>query len=172
MSMSNAAISSFEIGLNALASMLDKAEAYAAAKKFDAAILLNTRLFPDMFPLTRQVQIACDAAKNGGARLADVEPPKHEDNEQSFAELKTRIAKTITFVKTLDKAKIDASAEREIIFPLGRENKAKMRGVDYLNHFVLANFYFHISTTYGILRHSGVELGKRDYLAGIPMTMV
>jgi hypothetical protein len=172
MSMSNAAISSFEIGLNALASMLDKAEAYAAAKKFDAAILLNTRLFPDMFPLTRQVQIACDAAKNGGARLADVEPPKHEDNEQSFAELKTRIAKTITFVKTLDKAKIDASAEREIIFPLGRENKAKMRGVDYLNHFVLANFYFHISTAYGILRHSGVELGKRDYLAGIPMTMV
>ena len=172
MSMSNAALSSFEIGLNALSSMLDKAEAYAVAKKIDAAILLNTRLFPDMFPFTRQVQIACDAAKNGGARLAGIEPPKHEDTEQTMAELKARIAKTIAFVKTLDKAKIDGSAEREVIFPMGRENKAKMRAVDYFNHFVLPNFYFHISTAYGILRHSGVELGKRDYLAGIPMTMV
>ncbi len=172
MSMSNAALSSFEIGLNALASMLDKAEAYAAAKHIDAAILLNTRLFPDMFPLTRQVQIACDAAKNCGARLAGVEPPKHEDTEQTVAALQARIAQTIAFVKTLDKAKIDSSAEREVTFPLGRENKAKMRGVDYCNHFVLPNFYFHISIAYGILRHSGVELGKRDYLAGIPLTMV
>lgn len=172
MSMSNAALSSFEIGLNALASMLDKAQAYATAKKIDPAVLLNTRLFPDMFPFTRQVQIACDVAKNGGARLAGVEPPKHEDNEQTFAELKSRIAKTIEFVKTLEKTKIDASAEREVIFPMGREDKAKMRGVDYFNHFVLPNFYFHISMAYGILRHSGVELGKRDYLAGIPMTMI
>ena len=172
MSMSNAALSSFEIGLNALASMLDKAEAHAAAKKIDAAILLNMRLFPDMFPFTRQVQIACDAAKNGGARLAGVEPPKHEDTEQTIAELKARITKTIAFVKTLDQDKINGSTEREVIFPMGRENKAKMRGVDYFNHFVLPNFYFHISTAYGILRHSGVELGKRDYLAGIPMTMV
>ena len=172
MSMSNAALASFEIGLNALASMLDKAEDYSAAKKIDAAILLNTRLFPDMLPFTRQVQIACDSAKNGGARLAGVEPPKHEDTEQTIAELKTRIAKTIAFVKTLDKAGIDGSAEREVLFPMGRENKAKMRGVDYFNHFVLPNFYFHISIAYGILRHSGVELGKRDYLAGIPLTMI
>ncbi|MHB1870278.1 MAG: DUF1993 domain-containing protein [Steroidobacteraceae bacterium] len=172
MSMSNAALSSFEIGLNALASMLDKAEAHAAAKKIDVAILLNMRLFPDMFPFTRQVQIACDAAKNGGARLAGVEPPKHEDTEQTIAELKARITKTIAFVKTLDQDKINGSTERAVIFPMGRENKAKMRGVDYFNHFVLPNFYFHISTAYGILRHSGVELGKRDYLAGIPMTMV
>ena len=172
MSMSNAALSSFEIGLNALVSMLDKAQTYAAAKKIDAAVLLNARLFPDMFPLTRQVQIACDSAKNGGARLAGIEPPKHEDTEQTIAELKARIAKTIAFVKTLDTARIDGSAEREVIFPMGRENKAKMRGVDYFNHFVLPNLYFHISTAYGILRHSGVELGKRDYLAGIPMTMI
>ena len=169
MSMSHAAIPSFEIGLNALSAILDKAQAYAEAKRFDPAILLDARLFPDMFPLTRQVQIACDLAKNGGARLAGAEPPKHEDNEKTIAELEARIAKTVAFVRTLDGAKINAAADREITFPLGPENKGHMRGADYLNHFVLPNFYFHLSTAYGILRHCGVELGKRDFLAGIPM---
>lgn len=169
MSMSRAAIPSFEIGLNALSAILDKAQAHAEAKRFDPAVLLNTRLFPDMFPLTRQVQIACDQAKNGGARLAGTEPPKHEDNEKTLAELKARIAKTVAFVKTLDAAQIDAAADREITFPLGPQNKGHMKGADYLNHFVLPNFYFHLSTAYGILRHCGVELGKRDFLAGIPM---
>lgn len=171
MSMSSAAIATFEIGLTALSGLLEKAEAYATARKIDAAVLLGARLFPDMFPLTRQVQIACDLAKNGGARLAGTEAPKHEDTEQTLGELKARIAKTVAFVKGLDTAKIDASAGREIVFPLGRENKARMRGADYLNHFVLPNFYFHISTAYGILRHCGVEIGKRDYLGGIPMTV-
>lgn len=169
MSMSRAAIPSFEIGLNALSAILDKAQAHAEAKRFDPAVLLNTRLFPDMFPLTRQVQIACDQAKNGGARLAGTEPPKHDDNEKTLAELKARIAKTVAFVKTLDAAQIDGAADREITFPLGPENKGHMKGADYLNHFVLPNFYFHLSTAYGILRHCGVELGKRDFLAGIPM---
>jgi uncharacterized protein len=169
MSMSRAAIPSFEIGLNALAAILDKAQAYAEAKRIDPAVLLNARLFPDMFPLTRQVQIACDLAKNGGARLAGVEPPRHEDNETTVAQLQARIAATVAFVKTLDAARIDAAADREISFPLGPENKGHMRGADYLNHFVLPNFYFHLATAYAILRHCGVELGKRDFLAGIPM---
>jgi hypothetical protein len=169
MSMSSAAIPSFELGLNALSAMLDKAEAYAKAKGFDSAVLLNTRLFPDMFPLSRQVQIACDQAKGGGARLAGVEPPKHEDSEKTIAELKARIATTLAFVQTLDRAKIDGAGERELTFPLGPQNKGHMRGADYLNHFVLPNFYFHITAAYAILRHCGVELGKRDFLGGIPI---
>src|SRR5689334_1561111 len=116
--MSNAAIPVFEISLNALSALLDKAEAYAEAKKIDPTALLNARLFPDMFALTRQVQSACDQAKNGGARLAGTEPPRYEDNEKTIAELKARIAKTVAFVKTLDAKKIDESAGHEITFPL------------------------------------------------------
>ena len=169
MSMSRATIPVFEIGLNALSAVLDKAQVYAEAERINPAVLLNPRLFPDMFALTRQVQAACDQAKNGGARLAGIEPPRHEDNESTIAELKARIAKTIAFVKTLDAAKIDGSADREITFPLGPQSKGHMRGADYLNHFALPNFFFHLTTAYDILRHCGVELGKRDFLAGIPM---
>ncbi|MFZ0841031.1 MAG: DUF1993 domain-containing protein, partial [Xanthobacteraceae bacterium] len=133
--------------------------------------LLNTRLFPDMFPLTRQVQSACDQAKNGGARLAGIDPPRYEYNEQTIAELKARIAKTVAFLKTLDAKKIDASADREITFPLGPTNKGHMTGADYLNHFVLPNFYFHLTTAYDILRHCGMEIGKRDFFGAIPMRM-
>jgi uncharacterized protein len=171
MPMSNASISVFEISLNALSVILGKAEAYAEAKKIDPTVLLNTRLFPDMFPLTRQVQIACDQAKNGSARLAGVEPPKFEDDEKTFAELKARIAKTVAFLKTFDGGKIDASDDREITFPLGPNNKGHMKGADYLNHFVLPNFYFHVAAAYVILRHCGVEIGKRDFIGAIPMTM-
>jgi hypothetical protein len=169
MSMSRAAIPSFEIGLSALSAILDKAQTHAEAKRFDAAVLLDTRLFPDMYPLAKQVQIACDLANHGGARLAGIEPPKHADDERTIAQLKARIARTIAFVKTLDAATIDGAADREITFPLGPENKGHMRGADYLNHFVLPNFYFHLATAYGILRHCGVELGKRDFMAGIPI---
>ena len=169
--MSNAAIPVFEISLNALSALLDKAEAYAEAKKIDPTALLNARLFPDMFALTRQVQSACDQAKNGGARLAGIEPPRYEDNEKTIAELKARIAKTVAFVKTLDAKKIDESAGHEITFPLGPTNKGHMKGADYLNHFVLPNFYFHLTTAYDILRHCGVEIGKRDFLGAIPMRM-
>ncbi len=169
MSMSRAAIQTFEIGLTALSALLDKGQAYAEAKRFDPAVLLNSRLFPDMFPLTRQVQIACDLARNAGAHLTGVEAPRDEDKENTIAELQARIARTVAFVKRLDASKIDGAADREITFPLGPDNKGHMRGADYLNHFALPNFYFHLATAYGILRHNGVELGKRDFLSGIPL---
>jgi hypothetical protein len=166
--MSNASIPVFEIGLNSLSALLDKAEAYAQAKSIDPAVLLNARLFPDMFAFTRQVQSACDQAKNGSARLAGVDPPRYEDTETTIAELKARIAKTVAFVKTLDAKRINESADREITFPLG-PNKGHMKGADYLNHFVVPNFYFHVTTAYDILRHCGVEIGKRDFIGAIPM---
>lgn len=168
MSMSRASIPVFEIGLNALAALLDKAEAYAEARRVEPAVLLNTRLFPDMFSFARQVQSACDQAKNGGARLAGVDPPKYEDNESTFAELKARIAKTVIFLSSLDAARIDRSAEREIAFPLGPKT-GHMNAADYLNHFALPNFHFHLTTAYDILRHCGIEIGKRDFLGGIPI---
>jgi uncharacterized protein len=148
MSMSTASIPVFEISLNALSALLDKAEAYAQAKGIDPAVLLNSRLFPNMFAFSQQVQIACDQAKNGSARLADTDPPKYEDNEKTIAELKARIAKTVAFVKSLDAKKIDDSADREIIFPLGPSIKGHMKGADYLHHFALPNFYFHVTTAY------------------------
>jgi uncharacterized protein len=168
MSMSDASIPVFEIGLNTLSALLDKAEGYAQAKAIDPAVLLNARLFPDMFAFTRQVQSACDQAKNGSARLAGIDPPGFEDNEKTIAELKARIAKTVAFVKTLDAKRIDDSADREITFPLG-PSKGHMKGADYLHHFALPNFYFHVTTAYDILRHCGVELGKRDFIGAIPI---
>jgi hypothetical protein len=170
-SMSQTSLPVFEIGLNALSGLLDKGAAFATAKKLDPAVLPQYRLAPDMFALARQVQVACDMAKNGGARLADVEPPKFEDTEKTIDELKARIAKTIAFVKALDAAKIDAAVEREITFPLGPTNKGHMNGSDYLTYFVLPNFYFHLTAAYAILRHCGVELSKRDFLEGIPLRM-
>jgi hypothetical protein len=169
--MSQASLPVFEIGLNAITAVLDKAAAHAAAKKVDMAVILGWRLAPDMFPLTRQVQIICDQAKNGSARLAGIDPPKFEDTETTLEQIKERIAKTIAFLKTLDKAAIDASSEREITFPLGA-NKGQMKGADYLNHFVLPNFYFHLTTAYGLIRSCGVEIGKRDFIGGIPLTMI
>ena len=169
--LSQAAVPVFEIGLNALAGVLDKAAAFATAKKIDPAVLPQYRLAPDMFALARQVQVACDQAKNGASRLAGVEPPKYEDNEKTIDELKARVAKTIAHVKSLDKAKIDAAADREITFPLGPVNKGHMKADDYLTHFVLPNFYFHLTAAYAILRHAGVEIGKRDFLGQIPMRM-
>ena len=171
MSISSASIPVFEIGLNALSVILDKAEAHAEAKKIDPTVLLNARLFPDMFPLTRQVQIACDQAKNGAARLAGLEPPKHEDNEKTFAELKARIAKALAYVKTLDAKAIDVATDRQVTFPLGPNNKGHMKGADFLNHFVLPNFYFHLTAAYAILRHNGVDVGKQDFLGAIPIKM-
>jgi uncharacterized protein len=168
-SLSQASLPVFEIGLTALSGVLDKAEAHATAKKVDPSVLLGSRLSPDMFALTRQVQVTCDQAKNGSARLAGVEPPVYEDNETTMAQLKERIARTVAYVKTLDGKKIDAAADREITFPLGPTNKGHMKGTDYLNHFVLPNFYFHLTAAYAILRHCGVEIGKRDFLGAIPM---
>ena len=167
-SMYNASVPVFSLVLNALSGVLEKGEAHAGAKKFDPSVLLSMRLAPDMFALVRQVQVACDQAKNGSARLAGVEPPKFEDNESTIAQLKERITKTVAFLKTLDAKAIDAAAEREITFPLGPK-KGQMKGDDYLNLFVLPNFYFHVTSAYAIIRHAGAELGKSDFLKGIPL---
>jgi hypothetical protein len=170
-SLSQASLPVFEIALNALSGVLDKAQAYATAKKIDPSVLLNYRLAPDMFPLVRQVQVVTDQAKNASSRLADVEPPKYEDTETTIEQLQARLAKTLAYLKTLDAKKIDAAAKREITFPLGPTNKGHMQGGDYLNHFVLPNLYFHLTSAYAILRHCGVDLGKRDFLGAIPMKM-
>ena len=168
-SMSKASLPVFEISLNALSAILDKAEAHAAAKKIDPSVLLHSRLSPDMFALVRQVQIAADLAKNGSARLAGVEAPPYEDNETTMDELKTRIARTVAYLKTLDRKEIDSSADREITFPLGPTNKGHRKGDDYLNHFLLPNFHFHVTAAYAILRHYGVDIGKSDFFGAIPM---
>jgi hypothetical protein len=170
-SMSQASLPVCEIGLNALSGVLDKAAAFIAAKKIEPAVLLGWRLTPDMFALSRQVQVACDQAKNGIARLAGVEPPKFEDNETTLDQLKERIAKTVAFLKTLDTKAIDASSDREITFPLG-PNKGQMKGGDYLNHFVLPNFYFHLTAAYACVRACGVDVGKRDFLGAIPLKRI
>lgn len=170
-SMSQASVPVCEIGLNALIALMDKGAAHAAAKKVDPAVLLNWRLAPDMFALTRQVQIACDQAKNGLSRLAGIEPPKYEDNETTIEALKERLTKTVAYIKTLDAKAIDASTERDIVFPLGPK-KGQMKGADYLNHYVLPNFYFHMSAAYGIIRAFGADIGKRDFLGVFPIALV
>jgi hypothetical protein len=169
--MSQSSLPVLEIGLNALAGVLEKAEAFAAAKKIDPSVLVSWRLAPDMFALARQIQIVTDQAKNGSARLAGIEPPRFEDTETTIEQLKARLEKTLAFLKTLDRNQIDASADREITFPLGPHKKGRMKGYDYLNHFVLPNFYFHLTVAYAILRHCGVEIGKLDFLGAIPITI-
>ena len=149
--------------LNNLAGILDKAQAHAEAKKIDPLVLTASRLYPDMFALGRQVQIACDTAKGAVARLAGVEVPKHEDTEHSFAELKARIAKTTAFIETLKPAQVDGSEDRDIALKLG-PREVQWKGMQYLLGFALPNFYFHVATAYGILRHNGVELAKRDFI--------
>jgi uncharacterized protein len=168
--MSQASLPVFEIGLNALSGVLDKAAAYAAAKKVDPSVLLGWRLAPDMYALGRQIQVTCDLAKNS-ARLAGVEPPKFDDTETTLEQFKERIARTIGFLKTLDGKAIDASSEREITFPLG-QNKGQMKGCDYLNHFVLPNFYFHLTAAYAVVRNFGVDVGKRDFIGAIPLKLI
>ena len=122
-----------------------------------------------MFPLVRQVQVVADQAKNGAARLAGVELPRYEDKETTINELKDRLEKTVAFIKTLDLKQIDAAADRQITFPLGPTNKGHVKGDDYLVHFVLPNFYFHLTAAYAILRHCGLEVGKQDFLGTIPI---
>jgi uncharacterized protein len=153
-------------GLTNLSAVLDKGAAHAATKKFDSAVLAQSRLFPDMHPLVRQVQIACDTAKGAAARLAGIEVPKHEDTEVTFAELKARIAKTVDFLKSVTAAQVKDAESRsiEIKFPNGAW---KFTGIDYVTGFVLPNFYFHSSMAYALLRKAGVEVGKGDFLGAI-----
>lgn len=148
--------------LTNLGGILDKAAAHAQARKIDPAVLLGSRLYPDMLPLSRQVQIAADTAK-GVARLAGLEPPRHEDNEQSFPELTARLGKTIAFLETLKPDQFDGAESRTVAIKRG-EQTLTYDGQTYLLTRVLPNLFFHITTTYGILRHNGVEIGKKDYL--------
>jgi hypothetical protein len=162
-SMYQASAPRFVNTLGNLAAVLDKAQAHAEAKGLDPLVLTACRIFPDMFPLSRQVQIATDTAKGALARLAGVELPKYEDTEQSIAELKARIAKTIAFLQDFKPSQIDGTEDRELTIKLGK-SEVNWKGMQYLLGFALPNFYFHVTTAYCILRHNGVELGKRDFI--------
>jgi hypothetical protein len=165
-SLYQASVPVFIRALTNLKAVLHKGEAFAEAKKIKPEVLLNDRLCVDMFPLTRQVQIACDMTKGAGARLAGVEVPKYEDNEASFAELYARIDKTVDFLKTLKPEQIDGQEERHISLPSPR-GTMEFKGQPYLLGFVMPNVYFHCTTAYAILRHNGAELGKMDFIGGI-----
>lgn len=165
-SMSSTALGSCRRMLSNLSHLLDLGEAHAAARKIDPLVLTGDRLAPDMFPLRRQVQIACDAAKNGLARLSGVDAPKFEDTETTFAELKERIAKTLAYVDTVTADRLDGTEGKAITFPVGKDATRTMAGFDYLTGWMLPNVYFHTVTTYNILRHNGVDVGKGDYLLG------
>ncbi len=154
----------FKQMLNALRAILEKTEAHAAAKNIDPAVLLQSRLFPDMFPLLRQVQIAADFAKGISARLAGVDVPSHEDNEQSIADLQARLATTLAFIDSLDAAQFEGSEARDVILRPGTPKEKKLVGQAYLVNYGLPQFFFHVTTAYAILRHNGVEVGKRDYM--------
>ena len=163
LTMSGVGVASFLTTLGALSKILDKAAAHCAEKKIDQAVLLQTRLYPNMFPLVKQVQLVCDFAKNTLGRLTG-EPPKFPDDEKTFDELKARIAKTVDYVKGFSAADIDGTAGKDVTFPIGPQQTMTLNGADYLVGFALPNFYFHATTAYDILRHAGVELGKRDFL--------
>lgn len=149
--------------LNNLAAMLHKAQAHVEQNKLDPAALTTFRLFPDMFTLTRQVQVACDVSKGAVARLAGVEVPRHEDTEQTFDELLARIAKTVAFINTIQPGQIDGSADKDLTVKLGKQEYS-FKGMQYLLNYVYPNFYFHATTAYNILRHNGVALGKKDFI--------
>jgi len=161
--MYSASVPVFARKLGSLSKWIDKAEAHAQAKKFDGSVYLAARLAPDMLPFTKQIQIACDGAKFCIARLAGVEAPKHDDNETTLAQLKERIASTLAFIQAVPEAQIAGSDDKDISVPR-RDGVMVMKGEAYLNHYALPNFYFHVTTAYGLLRHNGVELGKGDFL--------
>lgn len=152
--------------LNNLIAILEKGATYAETKKIEPSVLLNSRLYPDMFPLSRQIQIACDIVNRGAARLAGTEPPQFEDNETTFPQLIERIQKTISHLNTFKPEQIDGSEEITITLPI-RDNTLSFYGMQFLLYFILPNLYFHVTTAYDILRHCGVELGKRDFLGQI-----
>ena len=164
LSMHSASVPVFVRMFGNMLNWLDKAQAHAEARKFDSANYLGLRLAPDMLPFVRQIQIASDGAKGCVARLAGVEAPKWEDNEASLDDLRARIRKTIDYVQSVPAAQIDGSDGREIVLPTRSGDPLRFTGENYLKHFVLPNLYFHCTATYALLRHAGVELGKKDYL--------
>ena len=164
LSMYDAAVPVFTRALKTLSKLLEKGEAFAAAKGLAPAEMLEAKLAPDMYPLTRQVQTACDAAKFGAARTAGVTPPSNPDTESTFAELQARIKATLDFIGGIDKAAYADAAARPVTIKAGG-GELNFTGQDYLLNFALPNFFFHVVTAYDILRHKGVEIGKRDYLS-------
>ena len=165
-SMSSASLPVVTGMLANLSHLLDKAQSFVEAKGCDPLAITQYRLAPDMLPFTRQVLIACDAAKIGVARLSGIEAPKYPDDEQTLAELKERIAKTLAYLATVPATALDGTEDKEITFPVGRDSTRTMKGEAYLKQWVLPNMFFHITTAYNILRHNGVDIGKRDYLVG------
>jgi len=161
--MHSASVPVFVRLLGNLTAWLDKAEAHAAAKKFDASVLLGMRLAPDMLPLKTQIQIACDTAKFCVARLAGVEAPKFDDTEASIAELRERIRQTVAYMQSVSAALVDGSEDKDVVIPR-RDAPVTMKGEAYLKHYATPNFYFHVTMAYALLRHNGVEIGKMDYL--------
>jgi len=165
-SMYQASVPVFARGLANLKNVLSKGAAHAAARKIDESVFLNARLYPDMFPLTRQVHIATDFARGTVARLAGGEPPKWEDNETTFAELIARVERALEAVKAMTPAQVDGSEARTVTRPVRGEPKT-FTGINYLLQYALPNFYFHCTTAYGILRGSGVEIGKSDFIGAL-----
>ncbi len=163
LSMYQASVPRFINTLGNLSAILDKAQAHVEAKKLDETALTGFRLYPDMLPMARQVMIVTDTAKGLAARLAGVDIPVYEDTEKTLAELKARIAKTIAYLQTLQPAQIDGTEDKEIVIKRG-DKETRYKGMQFLLGHALPNFYFHVTTTYAILRHNGVEIGKRDYL--------
>ena len=164
--MHSASVPIFVRTLENLVSWFDKAQAHAEAKRFETAVYLQARLAPDMLPFTRQVQIACDAAKFAVVRLTGVEAPRFEDNEASLDELRQRVAGTIAFLKSVPPEKFAGAESVAVTVPRRTGEPLTFDGESYLKHFALPNFFFHCTTTYALLRHNGVDLGKNDFLAG------
>jgi len=164
-SMYSASVPLFQRQLGALLAWLDKAEAHAVARKFDANNYLQLRLAPDMLPFVAQVRIASDTVKGCVARLAGQEAPKFEDNEATLAELRERVRKTLDYMASVPAAAIEGSEARDIVIPMRNRDPLQFTGQFYLQHWALPNFYFHVTTAYALLRHAGVELGKPDFLA-------
>lgn len=169
LNMNSASVPAFTRTLTAMLTWLDKAEEHAKAKDFDPDNYLALRLTPNMFPFSRQIQVASDSAKNCVARLAGAEPPKWADDEATFGELRTRIQKTIDYVQSVPASDIEGSEEREISMPAGPDHTIKFKGEAFLTGFAMPNFFFHSSLAYALLREGGVELGKMDYLGQVDM---
>lgn len=167
LSMHQASTPLFRQGLTALSAILDKAVSQCDERKIDPAVLLADRLAPDMFPLTKQVQLACDFSKNTVCRLAGREPPRFEDTESTIDELKERIARTLALLETIPASEVDGSEERTVTLNIGGQPMS-FAGQAYLLHFALPNYFFHLTTAYDILRHNGIQIGKRDFVGGVP----
>ena len=164
MSFYDAVVPAYLQMLNSLTGLLTKAEAHCAAKKVDPSVLLGSRLFPDMLPLSKQIQLVSDFAAKGCARLTHSEVPSTPDTETSFAELKQRLAKTIDYVKSFKPAQFEGADTKDVTFPMGPDKTMTLKGQQFISNFSLPQFYFHAAIAHGILRHNGVEIGKRDYM--------